>query len=152
VFFLSLPIFKSWRPVGLAYQPPATVYFSQNKPVTSQQYFSLRTNQHQPPAKRTGCGYQFTHFLLVISSRVRTNLLGLDVHFFTGCYENSFKLKLHRSPSSRSRTRTLRSKRCLHPVRIEASSTSNQPKPQRRNHSLLDQCCAYRALTRTETF
>jgi hypothetical protein len=43
-------------------QPPATshqpvVLFSQNESSTSnhsQQYFSLRTNQHQPPAKRTG--------------------------------------------------------------------------------------------------
>jgi hypothetical protein len=49
---------KDSRPVRLAYQPP--VLFSRNKPVTSlgtnqppaisQQYFSLRTNQHQPSA------------------------------------------------------------------------------------------------------
>jgi hypothetical protein len=32
----------------------ATVILSQNKPATSQQYFYLITNQHQPPAKRTG--------------------------------------------------------------------------------------------------
>jgi hypothetical protein len=36
--------------VRLAYQPPATVFFSQNKPATSQQYFSIRTNQHQSSA------------------------------------------------------------------------------------------------------
>jgi hypothetical protein len=27
-----------------------SIYFSQNKPATSQQYFSLRTNQHQQSA------------------------------------------------------------------------------------------------------
>jgi hypothetical protein len=32
----------------------AAVLFSQNEPATSQQYSSLRTNQHQPPANRTG--------------------------------------------------------------------------------------------------
>jgi hypothetical protein len=32
----------------ISHQP--TVLFSQNKPATSQQYFSLRTNQHQPSA------------------------------------------------------------------------------------------------------
>jgi hypothetical protein len=33
-------------------------YFSlrtNQPPATSQQYFSLTANQHQPPAKRTGC-------------------------------------------------------------------------------------------------
>jgi hypothetical protein len=51
------------RPVRLAYQPPASctflseqtshqlaVLFSQNKPTTNQQYFSLSTS-NQPPAK-----------------------------------------------------------------------------------------------------
>jgi hypothetical protein len=32
----------------ISHQP--AVLFSQNKPATSQQYFSLRTNQHQPSA------------------------------------------------------------------------------------------------------
>jgi hypothetical protein len=36
----------------ISHQP--AVLFSQNKPATSQQYFSLTTNQHQPSAKRTG--------------------------------------------------------------------------------------------------
>jgi hypothetical protein len=41
------------RPVRLAYQPPANSIFSltTNQPLaTSQQYSSLRTNQHQPSA------------------------------------------------------------------------------------------------------
>jgi hypothetical protein len=40
----------------ISHQP--AVFFSQNKPATSNQYSSLRTNQHQPsepPANRTGC-------------------------------------------------------------------------------------------------
>jgi hypothetical protein len=44
---------KDYRPVRLAYQPPASSTFSlrTNQPsATNQQYFSLRTNQHQPPA------------------------------------------------------------------------------------------------------
>jgi hypothetical protein len=40
---------QATRPVRLAYQAP--VLFFQNKPATNnQQYFSLRTNQHQPSA------------------------------------------------------------------------------------------------------
>jgi hypothetical protein len=39
-------------PVRLAYQPPASSTFLSQQ--TSHQYFSLKTNQHQPPAKRTG--------------------------------------------------------------------------------------------------
>jgi hypothetical protein len=39
---------KVLRPVRLAYHHQPAVLFSQNKPATSQQYFSLRTNQHQP--------------------------------------------------------------------------------------------------------
>jgi hypothetical protein len=45
------------RPVRLAYQPLASSNFSlrtNQPPAFSQQYFSLRTNHHQPPAKRTG--------------------------------------------------------------------------------------------------
>jgi hypothetical protein len=37
-----------------------TIYFSlttNQPPAISQQYFSLRTNQHQPPAKRIGCQF-----------------------------------------------------------------------------------------------
>jgi hypothetical protein len=30
-------------------------------PATSQQYSSLRTNQHQPPANRTGCKYELVN-------------------------------------------------------------------------------------------
>jgi hypothetical protein len=47
---------KNLRPVRLAYQPPANSTFlseqtSHQQPVrTSQQYSSLRTNQHQPSA------------------------------------------------------------------------------------------------------
>jgi hypothetical protein len=39
----------------LAYQPPTSdIFFSEQiRPATSRQYFSLTTNQHQPPAKRT---------------------------------------------------------------------------------------------------
>jgi hypothetical protein len=44
----------------ISHQP--AVLFSQNKPATSQQYFSLRTNQHQPPAKRTG--WSFTNSVI----------------------------------------------------------------------------------------
>jgi hypothetical protein len=40
----------------ISHQP--AVFFSQNKPAISQPYFSLRTNQHQPPAKRTGWLWQ----------------------------------------------------------------------------------------------
>jgi hypothetical protein len=36
----------------ISHQP--AVLFSHNKPATSNQYSSLRTNQHQPPANRTG--------------------------------------------------------------------------------------------------
>jgi hypothetical protein len=36
------------RPVRLAYQPPANGTFLSQQ--TSQQYFPLRTNQHQPSA------------------------------------------------------------------------------------------------------
>jgi hypothetical protein len=36
------------HPIRLAYQPPANNTFLSEQ--TSQQYFSLRTNQHQPPA------------------------------------------------------------------------------------------------------
>jgi hypothetical protein len=39
--------------VRLACEPPTSSFFSQNQPATNHQYFSLRTNQHQPPAKRT---------------------------------------------------------------------------------------------------
>jgi hypothetical protein len=46
---------KNLRPVRLAYQPPASSIFlseqiSHHSPATRQQYFSLRTNQHQPSA------------------------------------------------------------------------------------------------------
>jgi hypothetical protein len=40
------------RQIRLAYQPPHSSTFLSEQ--TSQQYFSLRTNQHQPPVKRTG--------------------------------------------------------------------------------------------------
>jgi hypothetical protein len=48
--------------------------FSTNQPpTTSQQYFSLRTNQHQPPGKRTGCiplhqkaGQQYVYFFVLL--------------------------------------------------------------------------------------
>jgi hypothetical protein len=41
----------------ISHQP--AVLFSPNKSATSisKQYCSLRTNQHQPPAKRTGCKF-----------------------------------------------------------------------------------------------
>jgi hypothetical protein len=45
------------RPVRFDLSATSQQYFSlrTNQPPTiSQQYFSLRTNQHQPPAKRTG--------------------------------------------------------------------------------------------------
>jgi hypothetical protein len=37
-------------PVHDGYQHQPVLLFSQNKPATSNQYFSLRTNQHRPPA------------------------------------------------------------------------------------------------------
>jgi hypothetical protein len=45
---------RKFRPVRLAYQPPANSTFLSEQN-SHQQYFSLRINQHQPPAKRTGC-------------------------------------------------------------------------------------------------
>jgi hypothetical protein len=51
-------LFRSLRACSLGLSATSQQYFSltTNQPLaTSQQYFSLRTNQHQPPAKRTGC-------------------------------------------------------------------------------------------------
>jgi hypothetical protein len=42
----------SGKSVRLTYQPPASSTFLSKQ--TSHQYFSPRTNQHQPSAKRTG--------------------------------------------------------------------------------------------------
>jgi hypothetical protein len=46
----------------LAYQPPASSTFLSEQ--TRQQYFSLGTNQHQPPAKRAGCGTAKHYYFL----------------------------------------------------------------------------------------
>jgi hypothetical protein len=53
-FVSKAPVYNLILFVWLIRHQPA-VLFSQNKPATSNPYFSLRTNQHQPPAKRTGC-------------------------------------------------------------------------------------------------
>jgi hypothetical protein len=48
VSFFSNGRIAFFRPVRLAYQPPASSIFLSEQ--NSQQYFSLRTNQHQPSA------------------------------------------------------------------------------------------------------
>jgi hypothetical protein len=50
IFIIGILLTYSYIVMDACYHQP-TLLFSQNKPVISQQYFSLRTNQHQPPAK-----------------------------------------------------------------------------------------------------
>jgi 5-methylcytosine-specific restriction endonuclease McrA len=76
----------------ISHQP--AVLFSQNKPVTnnqpavlyqpptiSQQHFSLRTNQHQPSAKRTGCLLPAGHCVRI--ARTRTLPLSHRVYMYS---------------------------------------------------------------------
>jgi hypothetical protein len=62
-FYAKLNTNSQLSPCSLGLSATTQQYFSlrtNQPPATSQQYFSLKTNQHQPPAKRTGC---LTHLL-----------------------------------------------------------------------------------------
>jgi hypothetical protein len=51
-------LLQHFTPCSFGLSATSQQYFSlktNQPPATSQQYFSLRTNQHQPPAKGTGC-------------------------------------------------------------------------------------------------
>jgi hypothetical protein len=54
-----------WRPVCLAYQPPASSTFlseqtSHQQPASSTFLSEQISTSHQPPAKRTGCGSEIS--------------------------------------------------------------------------------------------
>jgi hypothetical protein len=58
------------RLVRLAYQPPASSTFLSEQIATSQQYFSLRTNQNQPSAtKQTNRQDEFVMVPVVINKQ-----------------------------------------------------------------------------------
>jgi hypothetical protein len=65
--------------VRLAYQPPASGTFlrTNQPPVISLQYFSLGTNQHQPPAKVTVCSLHSDAFR---SRKSRTHIVHEHAH------------------------------------------------------------------------
>jgi hypothetical protein len=69
--------------VRSAYQPPASSIFlsertsHQQPAANSQQYSSLRTNQHQPPANRTGLENFFYGVVIIIKIKRRKEIVGV---------------------------------------------------------------------------
>jgi hypothetical protein len=71
-----------YPPCSLGLSATRQEYFclTSNQPLaTSQQYYSLRTNQHQPPANRTGCSswkFRTPYFSeLVISEHQKISII-----------------------------------------------------------------------------
>jgi hypothetical protein len=78
VNYMELP-FTKITACSLGLSATSQQYFSlrtNQPPTTSQQYFSLRTNQHQPPAERTG--YKMIHLVCNVNflpcSNIHTTL------------------------------------------------------------------------------